>query len=86
MNFTFNLFSDTNKFQSLSSKSATFGNSSLSPFLLRMIATILPAFDSGSSGSCSKVSQWWNTHCGKASPPVMERRCSENLKDSATGM
>ena len=51
---------------------------SLRPFLFRVSVTTIPGFVEESDGSPGRICQWSNTHCGKAWPPVLDRRSAVN--------
>ena len=55
------------------------------PFLFRISVTSVADWVPGSKGSEAMMSQWSNTHWGKAWPDVAALRVLENPKDSMTG-
>ena len=61
--------------QSLSRKFSNSGMPTLSPFLFLTAATSYPALVASSYGSVVSISQWSNTHCGKALPDVSSLKC-----------
>ena len=59
---------------------------SLRPFLFLVSNTTFPGLVAGSLISPGNICQWSNTHCGKAWPPVLDRRSAVKPKNKRNKM